>query len=50
MDMIASMDIEDPEIKIYFILEIDTGNIKIGASKHPELRVKQLQTKAAKQL
>lgn len=44
MDMIASMDIEDPEIKIYFMLEIDTGNIKIGASKQPELRVKQLQT------
>lgn len=33
-----------PDMYVYVIEEVDTGNIKLGISKHPERRLKQLQT------
>lgn len=43
LDAIESMDIDDPEMMLYLMREVDSGNVKIGISKHPKERVRQLQ-------
>lgn len=50
MAFAKNIDIDDVEMFIYAILEEDTGNIKIGISKNPEQRLKQLQIGNSSQL
>lgn len=50
MAFAKNIDIDDVEMFIYAILEEDTGNIKIGISKNPEHRLKQLQIGNSSQL
>ena len=44
MDFAKNIDIDEPDMFVYAMMEEDTGNIKIGISKDPERRLKQLQT------
>ena len=44
MDFAKNIDIDEPDMFIYAMMEEDTGKIKIGISKDPERRLKQLQT------
>ena len=41
---ISEMDIDCEDMKLYIARESITGNIKLGISKNPEARIKQLQT------
>lgn len=50
MNFAKNIDIDDAEMFIYAIMEEDTGNIKIGISKNPEQRLRQLQTGNSSQL
>lgn len=45
MEALDSFEVPDdlPDMYVYAIRNTETGNVKIGISKHPELRVKQLQ-------
>jgi hypothetical protein len=38
------IDVVEQSGFVYYIMEVDTGNVKIGVSKNPESRLKQLQT------
>ena len=43
--LIADVDVDDPEdMFVYAIVEVETGRVKIGISKNPHQRLKQLQT------
>lgn len=44
MDFAKKIDIDEPDMFVYAMMEEDTGKVKIGISKDPERRLKQLQT------
>lgn len=45
IDALYSLEVPDdlPDLYVYAIKEIDTGNVKLGISRDPERRLKQLQ-------
>ena len=44
IEMIESLDVDDPDMFVYIAQEAESGRYKIGISKDPEKRVKQLNT------
>lgn len=44
MEFAKNIDIDEPDMFVYAIMEEDNGKVKIGISKDPERRLKQLQT------